>query len=163
MASGKAWNRRGAVIAGTALAAGGIWALREPSGTSHSAIPGKGVLRRGNGAEPETLDNSLFTADADDNIIGDLTVGLVTESIQAEPLPGIATEWTTSPDGLTWRFKLREALWSDGVPVTAQDFVFAWRRLVDPATAARYAYYIYLIKNAEAVNAGKMPIDALGI
>src|SRR6476659_10063650 len=148
MASGKAWNRRGAVIGGAALAAGGYWVLRQPSGPSHSAIAGKGVLRRGNSAEPETLDNSLASADGDDNIIGDLTVGLVTEGVKAEPVPGMATEWTTSPDGLTWHFKLREAVWSDGVPVTAEDFVFSWRRLADPATAARYAYYIYPVKNA---------------
>jgi oligopeptide transport system substrate-binding protein len=163
MASGKAWNRRGAVIGGAALGAGGYWALRGSFSPSHSAIPGKGVLRRGNGAEPETLDNALSTGDHDDNIIGDLMVGLVTEDRQARPVPGMATEWTTSPDGLTWRFKLREAVWSDGVPVTAEDFVFAWRRLVDPATAAPYAYYIYLIKNAQAINSGKMPGSTLGI
>ncbi len=163
MVWGKRWSRRGAVAGGAALAAGAVWTLRKPSGPARSAIPGKGVLRRGNGAEPETLDNSLFTADSDDNIVGDLTVGLVTEGPGAEPLPGMALAWSTSPDGLTWRFRLREAVWSDGVPVTAQDFVFAWRRLLDPATAARYAYYLYLIKNAEAVNAGKMPPSALGI
>jgi oligopeptide transport system substrate-binding protein len=163
MASSKAWNRRAAVIGGASLAAGVTWALRRPSPSTHFTIPDKGTLRRGNGAEPETLDNSLFTADSDDNIVGDLTVGLVTEDMQSKPLPGMATEWTTSPGGLTWRFKLREAVWSDGAPVTAEDFVFAWRRLVDPATAARYAYYIYLIKNAEAVNAGKRPASDLGI
>src|SRR4051812_16416964 len=163
MASGKRWNRRGAVVGGAALAAGAYWALREPSSPSHSAIPGKGVLRRGNGAEPETLDNALSTADSDDNIIGDLTVGLVTEDARSRPIAGMATAWTTSPDGLTWRFKLREAEWSDGVPVTAEDFVFAWRRLVDPATAARYAYFLYVIKNARAVNAGKLPLSSLGV
>ena len=73
------------------------------------------------------------------------------------PIPGMATRWTTSPDGLTWTFYLREALWSDGVPVTAEDFVFAWQRLLDPRTAAPYAYFLYLVKNAEAINAGKLP------
>src|SRR4051812_22153192 len=163
MASGKIWNRRTAVAGGAALAAGSIWALRGPSGPSHFAIPGKGTLRRGNGAEPETLDNSLSTGDSDDHIIGDLMVGLVTESLTAEPVPGIAAGWTTSPDGLTWRFKLREAEWSDGVPITAEDVVFSWRRLLDPATAARYAYYLYVVKNAEAINAGRQPASALGI
>lgn len=163
MVSGKRWSRRGAAIGTAAAAAAGYWALRQPARPSRSALPGKGVLRRGNGAEPETLDNALFTADSDDNIIGDLTVGLVTESATAEPLPGMATQWSVSPDGLSWRFQLREANWSDGVPVTAEDFVFAWRRLLDPATAARYAYYLYPIKNAEGVNAGKMPAGALGI
>jgi len=163
MTSSKAWNRRGAVIGGASLAAGVAWALREPSGASRSGIPGKGTLRRGNAAEPETLDNSLSTADGDDHIIGDLMVGLVTEDVGARPIPGMATEWKTSPDGLTWNFKLREAMWSDGAPVTAEDFVFSWRRLVDPATAARYGYYLYLVKNAEPINAGKLPVSALGI
>lgn len=163
MASSKAWNRRGAVIGGASLAAGGYWALRGPSGVSRSGIPGKGTLRRGNSAEPETLDNTLSSSDGDDNIMGDLMVGLVTEDIGARPIPGMATEWKTSPDGLTWNFKLREAVWSDGVPVTAEDFVFSWRRLADPATAARYGNYLYLVKNAEPVNGGKLPPSALGI
>ena len=163
MASSKAWNRRGAVIGSAALAAGVTWALREPSGTARSGIPGKDTLRRGNAAEPETLDNSLSSADGDDNIIGDLMVGLVTEDIGARPIAGMATEWKASPDGLTWNFKLREAVWSDGVPVTAEDFVFSWRRLLDPAVAARYGNYLYLVKNAEPVNAGKLPPSALGI
>jgi oligopeptide transport system substrate-binding protein len=163
MASSKIWNRRGAVIGGACLAAGVTWALRRPSGVSRSGIPGKDTLRRGNAAEPETLDNSLASSDGDDNIIGDLMVGLVTEDIGARPIPGMATEWKTSPDGLTWNFKLREAQWSDGVPVTAEDFVFSWRRLLDPAVAARYGNYLYLVKNAEPVNAGKLPPSALGI
>ena len=163
MASGKAWNRRGAVVGAAALAAGGYWALHGSGGPSHSAIPGKTVLRRGNSAEPETLDNSLASSDGDENIISDLTVGLVTEDIAARPISGMATEWKTAPDGLTWNFKLREAQWSDGVPVTAEDFVFSWRRLVDPATASRYGNYLYLIKNAEPINAGKMPANSLGI
>jgi oligopeptide transport system substrate-binding protein len=163
MASSKAWNRRAAVAGGAALAGGTYWALREPSGTSRSTIPERGTLRHGNGAEPETLDNSLSTGQQDDTIIGDLMVGLVTEDAQARPIPGMATEWTTSPDGLTWRFKLREAQWSDGIPVTAEDVVFSWRRLVDPATAARYGYYLYVVKNAEPINAGKLPASALGV
>jgi oligopeptide transport system substrate-binding protein len=163
MASGKIWNRRAAVIGGVGLAAGGYWALRGRSGISRSAIPGKTTLRRGNSAEPETLDNSLASADGDDNIIGDMMVGLMTEDVGARPSPGMAVEWKTSPDGLTWNFKLREAQWSDRVPVTAEDFVFSWRRLVDPATAARYGSYLYLVKNAEPINAGKLPASALGV
>ena len=62
----------------------------------------------------------------------------------------MAESWQTSPDGLTWTFKLREAQWSDGAPVTAEDFLFAWRRILDPKTAASYAYFPYIIKNARA-------------
>ena len=145
MASSKTWNRRGAVIGGVSLAAGVTWALREPSGTSRSGIPGKDTLRRGNAAEPETLDNSLASSDGDDNIIGDLMVGLVTEDIGARPIAGMATEWKTSPDGLIWNFKLREAVWSDGVPVTASVAVIrmfpallraAWKCATPPAAVS---------------------------
>lgn len=94
--------------------------------------------------------------------MGDLMMGLTTEDLHARPIAGMAERWSTSPDGLTWTFFLREALWSDGVPVTAEDFVFSWRRLLDPAMAAPYAYFLYLIKNAAPINAGKMPPGALG-
>ncbi len=163
MTSRKTWNRRLAVAGGVSLAAGGYLALRSPSTSSRSTIPDKGVLRWGNGAEPETLDNSLSTGTQDDNIIGNLTMGLITEDARAQPVPGVATEWKTSPDGLTWNFKLRQAQWSDGVPITADDVVFSWRRLLDPATAARYAYYLYVVKNAEPINVGKLPPDRLGV
>ena len=105
----------------------------------------------------------MSTGSQDDAIIGDLTVGLMTEDPMANPIPGMAMRWTTSADGLTWTFYLRQALWSDGMPVTAQDFVFSWRRLLDPATAAPYAYFLYVVKNAEPVNAGKLPPTALGV
>jgi oligopeptide transport system substrate-binding protein len=160
----KAWNRRLALAGGAALAAGGLtWALRRPSESVRLNIPDAKTLRRGNGAELETLDNSLSVGSQDDNVLGDLMMGLVTENAQAQPIPGAAVKWTTSSDGLIWRFTLRDAQWSDGKPVTAADVVFSWRRLLDPATASRYAYYLYLVKNAETINTGKLPASALGI
>jgi oligopeptide transport system substrate-binding protein len=159
----KTWSRRLALAGGAAAAAGGTWALRRPTDNHAARIPDAGTLRRGNGAEPETLDNAMSTGTQDDNIIGDLMTGLMTEDQGGHPVPGMAIQWSTTPDGLTWRFKLRDAQWSDGVTLTAEDFVFSWRRLVDPATGAPYAYYLYVIKNAEAVNAGKMKPDKLGI
>jgi oligopeptide transport system substrate-binding protein len=148
---------------GAALAAGGATlALRRPSGGSRRNIPGAGILHRGNGAEPQTLDPSLSTGSQDDAIIGDLMMGLMTEDPMSEPIPGMATRWTTSPDGLTWTFFLREALWSDGTPVTADDFVFAWQRTLEPTLGAPYAYFLYFLKNAAAINAGKLPKTALG-
>lgn len=162
MVSGKAWNRRGAVIGGAALAASVAWALREPSGVSHSTIPDGKTFRRGNAAEPETLDPSLSSGVQEEEIMGDLMVGLVTPDVEAKPIPGLATHWAATPDGLTWTFYLREALWSDGKPITADDFVFSWRRTLDPPTASTYAYFLYLLKNAEAINGGKMAGTALG-
>ena len=77
-------------------------------------------------------------------------------------MPGLATAWETSPDGLVWTFHLREAKWSDGVPVTADDFVYAYRRILNPKTASQYAYLLYILKNGEALNEGKISPDQLG-
>ena len=123
----------------------------------------EGVLRRGNGAEPDTLDPALSSAHWEDTIISDLLVGLMTDDATGKPIPGMAESWSSSQDGLTWTFKLREAVWSDGVRVTAHDFIFGWKRLLDPKTAGPYAYFIHVFKNAEPINAGKMPLDALGV
>ncbi|HEX4027475.1 MAG TPA: peptide ABC transporter substrate-binding protein [Rhizomicrobium sp.] len=163
MASGKAWNRRLALAGGVAVAAGAsALALRRPGNAIHPVADAR-TFHRGNAVEPETMDSSMATGIQDDAIIGDLAVGLVTEDPMTNPVPGMATSWTMSADGLTWTFYLRQALWSDGTQVTAQDFVFSWRRLLDPATAAPYAYYLYIVKNAGPVNAGKLPATALGV
>jgi oligopeptide transport system substrate-binding protein len=132
------------------------------AGAAASARPGEVVLTRGNAAEPLSLDPHHAQSVWENNIIGDLIVGLTTEAADGEPLPGAADKWESSEDGKTWTFHLRDHLWSDGMPVTAQDFVYSWRRILDPKTASQYAYYLYLIKNAEGVNNGKMPLTALG-
>ncbi len=121
------------------------------------------TLNRGNGAEPDSLDPHFAGSLAEENILHDLMVGLTTLDAGARPIPGIAESWTASPDGLTWTFHLREARWSDGRPVTAEDFVFAYRRLLDPKTASRYAYNLWILKNGQAVNSGKLPGAALGV
>src|SRR6185436_2330538 len=121
------------------------------------------VFNRGNGAEPKSLDPALIDGIWESQIDGDLIVGLTTEDAAAKPIPGAAESWEPSPDGLTWTFHLREHVWSDGVPVTADDFVYAWRRILDPKTAASYAYYLYPVKNARDGNTGKQPLTALGV
>jgi oligopeptide transport system substrate-binding protein len=121
------------------------------------------TLNRGNGAEPDSLDPQLAGGTAEENILNDLMVGLTTLDAAGRPIPGIAQSWTVSPDGKTWTFHLRKALWSDGKQVTAGDFVFAWRRLLDPKTASRYAYNLWSVKNSRAVNGGKLPVTALGV
>ena len=81
-----------------------------------------------------------------------------------KPIPAAAESSTKSEDGKKYTFKLRkDAKWSNGDPVTAKDFVFAWQRLVDPNTAAEYAFIMYYIKNAEAINEGKAPVATLGV
>jgi oligopeptide transport system substrate-binding protein len=130
-----------------------LWAL-----PAHAA-----TLNRGNGGEPESLDPHFAGTQGEDNIVGDLMVGLTTLDAGARPIPGMAERWEVSKDGLTWTFHLRRALWSDGAPATAEDFAFAFRRLLNPKTGSRYAYNLWIIKNAQAFSGGKAPETALGI
>ncbi|MBI1196880.1 MAG: peptide ABC transporter substrate-binding protein [Phenylobacterium sp.] len=125
--------------------------------------PGKVCLEFGNNSEPQTLDPQKSNLVDEAQIIGDLMMGLTTDAPDASPMPGAAESWETSADGLTWTFHLRDAKWSDGVPVTADDFVFGLRRTLDPKTASIYAYLLYVIKNGQAVNEGKAPLTALGV
>jgi len=120
------------------------------------------ILNRGGGAEPESLDPAFAGSAAEINILGDIMVGLTTLDAAARPILGMAERWETSSDGLTWTFHLRQARWSDGSPVTAQNFISAWRRVLDPKTAARQAQLLWVIKNAAAITAGKLPSTALG-
>lgn len=121
------------------------------------------VLNRGNGSEPRTLDSAFSGTVAESNILGDLLTGLTTLDAAARPIPGVAERWEIAKDGKTWTFHLRKSQWSDGRPVTAQDFVFAWQRELDPKTAAPYAYNLWVLKNARAISNGKLPPSALGV
>jgi oligopeptide transport system substrate-binding protein len=124
---------------------------------------GKLCLQFGNTAEPTSLDPPKTVGVWEDRILGEMLIGLTQNDPEGRPVPGMARSWETSPDGLTWTFHLRDAKWSDGVPVVADDFVFGAQRLMNPATASEYSYLDYVIKNAQAVNAGKLPASALGI
>jgi oligopeptide transport system substrate-binding protein len=123
---------------------------------------GKVCLEYGNEIEPLTLDPQKANLLSESRVIGDLMMGLTTETPAADPMPGMATSWETSADGLTWTFHLRDAKWSDGQPVTADDFVYAYQRILAPETASIYAYLVYLLKNGQAVNEGKAAPSALG-
>lgn len=114
---------------------------------------------------PASLDPHKATGEKPDQVIGDLFEGLVADDAEGRPIPGQAESWTISPDGLVYTFHLRDGLrWSDGAPLSADDFVFAFRRLLDPATAADFAYLQFPIKNAEAIATGKSEdIAALGV
>lgn len=120
------------------------------------------VLQRGNGAEPDTLDPQKATGQWENNIIGDMIIGLMTEAADGKAIPGMAESFTTSADGLVWTFKLRDAVWSDGVPVTAGDFVFAFQRINDPLTGGQYASITHIIKNAAKVYSKELPPDQIG-
>lgn len=157
-------TRRGFAHLTMAGAAAAALALAGCGGPKPAAeAPGAKVLHFGNSSEPLTLDPHGASGTWENNIIGGMFMGLTTEDINAKPIPGMAESWTTSADGLVWTFKLRDAVWSDGVAVTAQDFEYAFRRILDPKTAAKYAAILYDIKNAQQVNAGELPLDKLGV
>lgn len=120
-------------------------------------------LYRGNAGEPKSLDPHRATGTWENHIIGDMFLGLYTEAADGSPIPGAAESVETSKDGLRWTFKIRPHTWSDGKPVTANDFVFALRRILDPVTAAEYRELLYPIKNAEAASYGKVDVKAIGV
>ncbi|WP_372422615.1 peptide ABC transporter substrate-binding protein [Salinarimonas chemoclinalis] len=121
------------------------------------------VYNRGNDTDPSSLDQHKTSTVAEAHLLRDLYEGLVVYDTEAEVIPGVAESWEVSDDGTVYTFRLREdARWSNGDPVTASDFVFAFRRIQDPATAAGYANILFPIKNAAAINAGDMPKEELG-
>jgi len=119
-----------------------------------------------NGSEPEYLDPGLASDGASFNIIINLFEGLIEYDNQTlQPKPAVATHWDISPDGKVYTFHLRQnAKWSDDSLVTAHDFVYSWQRVVNPITASRYAYIMYFIKNATAINKGTIKdMNQLGV
>jgi len=111
------------------------------------------VFHRGNDGDPETLDPHKTSTVTEAHLMRDLFEGLVIHSMKGEIMPGAAESWTTSADGKTYSFTLRaNAKWSNGDPVRASDFVFSLRRMIDPATGAKYANILYPILNAETIN-----------
>lgn len=132
--------------------------------TRADAARAEGVLLRGNGQDPDSLDPHLATLVSAGNVLFNVFEGLVRFHAETlEPEPAMAESWEISEDGLEAVFQLREARWSNGDPVRASDFVFAWRRMLHPDLAAAYAYMLYPLANAREVNTGELPPDALGV
>src|ERR1039458_329842 len=111
-----------------------------------------------NGPDPQTLDPALATTLEDLRVVNGLFEGLTRyDSVTARPIPGLAENWEISPDGRVYTFHLRDKLlWSPGQPITAEDVVYSWRRVLDPHTAAEYAGQLYYLKNAESYNNGTL-------
>ena len=126
----------------------------------------QGIFRIGNGAEPQSLDPHLITGVPEHRIYQSLFEGLVTYDIKtADPVPGTAESWTISKDGLTYTFKLRKnAVWSDGTPITAKTVVDSWLRCLNPETAAGYASMVTgIVKGAKDYNTKKAGPEAVAI
>ncbi|MCP8938581.1 peptide ABC transporter substrate-binding protein [Alsobacter sp. SYSU M60028] len=133
-------------------------------GFSLSAASAQMVYNRGNPGDPETLDPQKTSTVVESDVLLDLYEGLVTYDAKAQIVPGVAESWAVNDDGTVYTFKLRpNAKWSNGDPVKAQDFVFSFRRLMNPETGAKYANILYTLKNGEKVNKGQAKVEELGV
>jgi len=156
-------SRRGllAGAGGIAAAAGAL------AGCANARVVGFDKARKSidiaNSSEPLSLDPHKATGTWENNIIGNMFIGLTTEDERSEPMPGMAERWEVSEDLLTWTFYLRRAQWSDGEACDAHDFEFGFKRILNPDTLAQYASILYPIKNAQAVNTQGMPVDRVGV
>lgn len=132
--------------------------------TANMELADKQEITINNSAEPESLDPHKVSGVPESNIIRQMLVGLTTTDDQGQTVPGMAESWE-SADNKVWVFKLRDAKWSNGDPVTAHDFEYSFKRLTDPMTASPYATYLPGLKvlNAQEVADGKMPVDKLGV
>lgn len=115
--------------------------------------------------EVASMDPQIATDGTSFEVIADTTDGLYELDADGNPVPALAESVDKSADGLTLTYHLRDAKWSNGTPVTAKDFVFAWRRAVNPETASEYAFIVGIagIKNADAVSSGEKPLEELGV
>jgi oligopeptide transport system substrate-binding protein len=157
-----------AFVAGSLAACGG-----GAPGADVPAVPaihvGAGLaadqtLRRAIDSMPRTLDPSLLTDTPAQKVLDDLFEGLTALGLDGSIVPGVAASWEVSADGKQWVFHLRpEARWSNGDPVTSADFIYAWRREVDPKTGAEYAQALAPIVGAMAIATGHAPVASLGV
>ena len=150
--------------AGLAVAASSTLSIAAevPAGTK---LAEKQEIVRGNGTEVATIDPHKSSGVPESHVIRDLLEGLVNQDSDGNTIPGVAESWETT-DNQTFTFHLRkDAKWSNGDPVTAQDFVYSWQRFVDPATASPYSWYMEFTKmaNAKEIIEGKKDKSTLGV
>ena len=148
-------------IALFSLPAGFLWLFAlllfvNSSCSSNSAPDDIGkTFRMTASSEPPSLDWSLATDTVSFKILTNIMEGLTQYNANLEPIPAVAKKWEFSEDGKTLTYYLREdVLWSDGKSVTAGDFEFSWKRLLNPATASEYAYFLFDVENAYEYNSG---------
>ncbi len=116
-----------------------------------------------NGPDPESLDPALVTSIEGLRVVASLSEGLTrNDPVSSRPIPGLAQSWEISPDGCVYTFHLRDNLmWSPGDPITAEDVVYSWLRVLNPETAAEYAGQLFYVKNGEACVNGKIKDPSL--
>ena len=115
------------------------------------------------GSEPKSIDPTLNNAVDGATMIIHAFEGLTKLDSTGKVVPGMAKSWKMSEDGTKFTFTLRDAKWSDGVPVKAQDFVYSWRRAVDPKVASEYSYQLFYVKNGAAIFGEGAKLEDLGV
>lgn len=132
--------------------------------TFSQTIEARADLRIANGTEPKSLDPQLTMGEPEHVLASALFEGLARlDGKTLKPVPGVAESWEISPDGTVYTFRLRQnARWSDGHPLTADDFVYSWQRLLDPDVGAEYAYMLFPVALAEAYNTFAGHAEAIG-
>lgn len=134
-----------------------------PAGETGSASSGQ-ALRRSTSDEPRTLDPQFVPGNAGAAVMGDMFEGLLTKDREGNIVPGLSDSASVSADGRTHTFRLRRNIrWSDGRPITAEDFVYSFRRSADPRTAARSSRALFPIRNARAIIGRRMSVERLGV
>jgi oligopeptide transport system substrate-binding protein len=159
------WNRRlWCAIGSAAIALAPGCHAKQGQSAQPSSHENTATLRRGIGAEPGTLDPGAAADSFSLEVLGDLYEGLTAEAADGAVVPGVAASWTVDPTGTRYDFHLRHnARWSNGNPVRAQDFVNAWRRVVDPKQGSPVADDLRVIAGAEAIIAGRAIPSSLGV
>ena len=122
------------------------------------------VLRRGTNDELPTFDPQYVVGNSAGAIMYDLFEGLVTRAPDGAIVPAIAESWSISEDGTVYTFRLkRNAKWSDGKAITAEDFVYSYKRMLDPQSGTRGASALFPVLNATSISLGEKPVDSLGL
>jgi oligopeptide transport system substrate-binding protein len=151
-------------IASTTMALGAGCHAKVEQSAQPTSLENAATLRRGLGGEPGTLDPRAAADSFSLEVLGDLYEGLTAESADGTVVPGIAASWTVDATGTRYEFYLRhDARWSNGAPVRAQDFVNAWRRVVDPRLASPVADNLRIILGADDIIAGHAIPSSLGV
>lgn len=133
-------------------------------GTQNGDATGKKILKTNNSSEPGSLDPALAQGTHESWILENVFEGLMTFNEKGELVEGMAERYEVSEDGLTYTFYIRDGVtWTNGDPVTAHDFEYAWKRALNPETASYYAHILYPIKGAEAYNTGEGSEEDVGV
>ncbi|MBV7273048.1 peptide ABC transporter substrate-binding protein [Clostridiaceae bacterium UIB06] len=144
------------LAAAIALSASVFAGCGSSSSNGSTTASGNKVIKVNIGADPKTIDPGLNNSVEGSHVIVNAFEGLTNLDKDEKVIPGVAEKWDVSKDGLHYTFHLRkDAKWSDGKPVKASDFEYAWKRALNPDTASEYAFQLFYLKNGEAYNQSK--------